>query len=253
MSKLVQYGSGPSSGCAITGSIMRILDCPSQNFDERSGGQAPSMIILHYTGTPTAEEAKERFCNASPDDTIGRIAPHYMIDGHAQVYKFMDETKRAWHAGRSSWQGITDINSTSIGIEIWNTGHEYDFEEFLPDQITALIGLIQDIRTRWPIADRYILGHSDVAPGRKLDPGEKFPWSVLAESGIGLMPKTDDKTVLPEDFYAGLARYGYTYTTDKEVLLKEFRRHFLPSRMNSGALGQDDYNALGSLLFQAGI
>lgn len=223
----------------------KILQTPSLNFDDRAGGQSPTMIILHYTGTRTADEARTRFCDASPTDDIGRISPHYMIDGDAQIYQFVDEDKRAWHAGRASWGDVTDINSASIGIEIWNSGHEFDCEDFIPAQIDVVIALIRDIRTRWDIPDTNILGHSDVAPGRKLDPGEKFPWAKLAKAGIGVMPEKEQTDAVPKvDFYAMLKAYGYTYTDDKKILLTEFRRHFLPHLLGVEGVTDEDMRAL---------
>ncbi len=228
---------------------MKIIDFPSQNFDERAGGQEPSMIVLHYTGTQTADEARMRFCDTAPSDLIGRISPHYMIGEHSEIYKFVDEDKRAWHAGRASWGNCVDINSVSIGIEIWNTGHEFDFEDFIPTQIDTLIWLIRDIRTRWSIPDKNILGHSDVAPGRKLDPGEKFPWAMLAKAGIGLIPSNFQHIETNEDdFFKKLYAYGYTYTDDKQILLSEFRRHFLPHLLNVKGLTSEDYNAIYFLM-----
>lgn len=231
---------------------MAYIPAPSQNFDERANGQSPSMIIIHYTGTSTADEALSRFRDPAPTDSIGRISPHYMIGADAEIYALVDETKRAWHAGRAAWGDCTDINSASIGIEIWNSGHEYNFEDFMPAQIDALMELINDIRTRWQIPDKNILGHSDVAPGRKLDPGEKFPWDKLAAAGIGLMPKANAEPLA--DFYQGLHAYGYTYTDDKTILLGEFRRHFLPHLVQIGGQPTDeDIRALASLLEQAKI
>jgi N-acetylmuramoyl-L-alanine amidase len=224
---------------------MKIISCPSPNFDERADGQKPSMIIIHYTGTQTAEEARLRFCDGAPSDSIGRISPHYMIGEHAEIYKFVDEDKRAWHAGRASWGNCTDINSASIGIEIWNTGHEYNFEEFIPAQIDTLIELIKYIRTRWNIPNKNILGHSDVALGRKLDPGEKFPWHKLAEAGIGVMPRNTDSIKLEvSNFFNKLRDYGYTYTDDKHILLSEFRRHYLPHLLNKNGVTDEDIQAI---------
>lgn len=217
------------------------------------------MIIIHYTGTRTADEALNRFRDPAPTDAIGRISPHYMIGANAEIYAIVDEDKRAWHAGRAAWGNCTDINSASIGIEIWNSGHEYNFEEFISAQIDTLIKLITNIRSRWNIPDKNILGHSDVAPGRKLDPGEKFPWVQLAAAGVGLMPH-----VFPSPqpspaggegaFWDGLHRYGYTYTDDKDILLAAFRRHFLPHLVSAGgAPTAEDSRALASLIAQAKI
>ncbi|HNQ91414.1 MAG TPA: N-acetylmuramoyl-L-alanine amidase [Alphaproteobacteria bacterium] len=231
---------------------------PSQNFDVRADGQNPSYIILHYTGTKTAEEAEARFCNDNPQDQIGRIAPHYMIDGVGQWIKFIEEDKRAWHAGKAQWKDITDMNSASIGIEIWNSGHEFDCEDFLPKQIDSLVELIENIRTRWNIPNANILGHSDIAPGRKIDPGEKFPWRKLEIYGVGLMPDMGDPSSeaeamvsAPESFYQALRDYGYTYTDDQTVLLREFRRHFLPKLLDNQELDLETCAAILSLARQA--
>lgn len=228
---------------------MKLIECPSQNFDERVDGQHPTMIILHYTGTPTADEARARFCDPAPNDIVGRISPHYMIGAEGEVYHFVHEEKRAWHAGRAAWGNCTDINSASIGIEIWNSGHEYNFEEFLSIQIEVVIGLIKDIRGRWNIPGQHILGHSDVAPGRKLDPGEKFPWRVLADAGIGLMPEIfapppQSAPLKREGFYTGLQAFGYTYTADERTLLNAFRRHFAPHLLGVEGVTDEDVAAL---------
>lgn len=223
---------------------MNIISCPSLNFDDRAGGQSPSMIILHYTGTRTAEEARHIFASPEAAGDYGRVSPHYMIDGEGKVYQFVDESKRAWHAGRAAWGDVTDINSASIGIEIWNTGHEFDLEDFIPEQIETLKKLIADIRTRWDIPDRNILGHSDVAPGRKLDPGEKFPWAALAAAGVGVMPNAQSEPLPQFDFFSMLKAYGYTYTEDKKILLTEFRRHFLPHLLGVEGVTNEDKCAL---------
>jgi N-acetylmuramoyl-L-alanine amidase len=245
--------------------MTRILQCPSPNFDDRRETAPPSLIILHYTGTQTAQEAKDRFCAADVADAIGRISPHYMIDGEGNILQFVREDKRAWHAGRASWRGVTDINSASIGIEIWNTGHEFDLEEFLPVQMESVIDLVRGIKSRWGIRDENILGHSDVAPGRKIDPGEKFPWSLLAEAGLGVMPDitAEDDAVGAEwfhargAFYAALAQYGYDFTDDPLTLTTEFQRHFLPHLfLMPGKVGEvtlETCASLASLVRQAKI
>lgn len=235
---------------------MKIL--ASNNWDKRTTDDGPSYIILHYTGTKSAEEAEVRFCDDNPQDGIGRISPHYMIDGVGQWIKFVEEDKRAWHAGASRWKNITDMNSASIGIEIWNSGHEYEFENFLPKQIESLIELIENIRTRWDIPNANILGHSDIAPGRKIDPGEKFPWRRLELNGIGLMPEMGDSSLMaeallaaPDEFFKLLNGYGYSYTDDRKILLKEFRRHFLPHLLDEPDLDLESCEAILSLVKQA--
>lgn len=229
---------------------MTYKELNSPNFDDRRNGQIPRMIIVHYTGTQTAREAEDIYM------TPGRVSPHYMIYEDGSVTRFVNETKRAWHAGKASWDGFEDINSASIGIEIWNTGHEHDCEDFLPAQIESLIELIRDIRSRWNIPDYYILAHSDVAPGRKIDPGEKFPWPRLAEKGIGLLPRmtSDDIAIAsdwmdePKHILAALMEYGYDYPAGPDCLIREFRRHFLPETLDAWGADADFCAALASLL-----
>lgn len=236
-----------------------MIDMPSANFDDRRDGQTPSLILLHYTGTLTSDDARDRFLDDAPTDTIGRICPHYLIDGDGQVIRLVDESRRAWHGGRGRWKNFTDINSASVGIEIWNSGHEYEFEDFLDVQIDALTSLIRDIRSRWAIRDADILGHSDTAPGRKIDPGEKFPWQKLCDAGIGLMPviKPEDELLAaqwmdqPDGIVQALHEYGYDPAVDASVLMQEFRRHFLPATLGAWGADMGFCAALASLLRQA--
>lgn len=230
--------------------ISRRLTSP--NFNERRDGQKPCMIILHYTGTPTAQEAEAIYL------TPEQVSPHYMIDGDGLITQFVDDGKRAWHAGVSSWAGFTDINSASIGIEIWNTGHEYELEDFREAQIATLVPLLQDLKQRHDIPDYYILGHSDVAPGRKIDPGEKFPWQRLADLGIGLMPKIidEDRELAlswmdePQLLSNALNTYGYEAQADSEIVIDAFRRHFLPETLGQWGVDIAFAEALASLLRQ---
>lgn len=154
--------------------MMKIVDLPSPNFNDRASGKTPYLIILHYTGMPDTQSALDRLC-----DSKSEVSAHYTIDEDGTIYHMVDESKRAWHAGKSVWQGETDINSVSIGIEIINGGHEENFPPFQPIQIESCAALIRDIRTRHTIPAENILGHSDVAPGRKQDPGPRFPWEHL--------------------------------------------------------------------------
>lgn len=155
-----------------------LIDCPSPNHNART--LPIDMIVLHYTGMPAGAEALARLC-----DSEAKVSAHYMIEEDGRVYRLVPEDRRAWHAGVSEWQGVTDINSCSIGIELVNPGHEWGYRPFPDVQIQALIALLDDIRARHVIPDNRILGHSDVAPGRKRDPGELFPWDRLAEAGHG--------------------------------------------------------------------
>ncbi|MGE5502381.1 MAG: N-acetylmuramoyl-L-alanine amidase, partial [Ignavibacteriales bacterium] len=158
---------------------MSFIQAPSPNFDARTA--PPDMIVLHYTGMPTGEVALERMC-----DPQAKVSAHYMVEEDGRIFSLVPEERRAWHAGKAFWKGATDINAVSVGIEIVNPGHELGYRPFPDDQIAAVIDLIADIRSRWTIPDGRILAHSDVAPERKEDPGELFPWKRLAEAGHGL-------------------------------------------------------------------
>ncbi len=150
---------------------------PSSNHDERKNVQRPDMILLHYTGMQTGDAALTRLC--SPES---KVSSHYVVFEDGRIVQCVPETLRAWHAGVSSWGGETDINSRSIGIEIVNPGHEFGYPDFPLRQTAAVISLCKSILTRrGPIAADRILAHSDVAPARKQDPGEKFPWELLSE------------------------------------------------------------------------
>jgi N-acetylmuramoyl-L-alanine amidase len=162
---------------------LRIVECRSPNHDERPPGSAIDMLVLHYTGMRSAEEALSRLC-----DPEAKVSAHYTIDRDGRVYAHVPEERRAWHAGVSYWAGERNVNGCSIGIELVNGGHEFGYEEFAAPQIAALIDLAGGILARHPIPPSRVLGHSDVAPARKQDPGELFPWRHLAEFGIGLWP-----------------------------------------------------------------
>ena len=204
---------------------MKLIDKKSPNCNERKDGALPIMLVLHYTGTKTAEEADAVYM--TPD----QVSPHYMIDQDANVTRYVDETLRAWHAGASSWAEHKDINSISIGIEVVNGGHEAGLPDFPEAQISGLIELINDIRSRWNIPDHMVLGHSDIAPGRKIDPGEHFPWEVLHRAGIGLLPRDSLASGQIDTFvelYAALKEWGYDYSHDFDLIVQEFRRHYIP-------------------------
>lgn len=156
---------------------------PSPNHGERRLGP-PDMIIIHYTGMETCWAARERLCDPSAE-----VSAHYLIDLDGTVEQLVDEDRRAWHAGVSEWGGETDINSHSIGIELANRGHGPDYHPFPAPQIEALISLITGIRSRWNITSENIVGHEDIAPGRKIDPGPKFDWERLRRLGLATGPR----------------------------------------------------------------
>ncbi len=224
---------------------MRIVDRPSPNHDARPEGAAVDILVLHYTGMKTAEEALARLC-----DPAAKVSAHYTIDRDGCIYAHVAEERRAWHAGVSYWAGTRDVNARSIGIELVNPGHAFGYVPFTDDQLGALIELAHGILARHPIAPRRVLGHSDVAPARKIDPGELFPWKRLAEAGIGLW-SYGAASMLDEPIEAALARFGYGIWPDADATREEaiaaFQRHFRPSRID-GIADDETRNILARLL-----
>jgi N-acetylmuramoyl-L-alanine amidase len=210
---------------------------PSPNHGERKGRSVDS-IILHYTGTPNAGIALARLCDPKSD-----VSTHYLVLEDGQILQLVPEERRAWHAGRAYWAGERDMNSVSIGIEIANSGHDGGTPPYLAEQIEAVILLCQDISARRKIPPRRVLAHSDLAPDRKCDPGEYFPWARLAERGIGHYvdpyPIEDGPRLARgaqgheiESLQSMLAIYGYglnitgLYGTKTEQVVAAFQRHF---------------------------
>lgn len=227
----------------MAGGLKRWLvhrEAPSPNHDER---RLPvSMVVLHYTGMPSAGEALERMC-----DPAARVSAHYLIDEDGAVTAMVSEERRAWHAGRSYWRGITDVNSASIGIELVNPGHEWGYREFPPAQMEALLPLLADIVDRHDIPRANVVGHSDVAPARKLDPGELFDWPRLARLRLALaVPKPKIWLVYDNSgaFYLALERFGYDIS-DGPAAVRAFQRRFRPARIDGEIDGQ-----IGGLLFE---
>lgn len=161
-----------------------IRDVPSPNFGPRPAGVAVDTIVLHYTGMRGAEEALARL-----RDPAAAVSAHYLIDEDGAITRLVPEDMRAWHAGIASWKGETNINDRSIGVELVNPGHEFGYRPFPTAQMEALVALLRSVLARHPIPASRILGHSDVAPMRKQDPGELFDWPLLARSGIGVFPE----------------------------------------------------------------
>jgi N-acetylmuramoyl-L-alanine amidase len=211
----------------------------SPNFDARPGAGVVDMLILHYTGMKTAQEALDRLC-----DPAARVSAHYLIDEDGTVWHLVDELKRAWHAGISSWRGRSDINAVSIGIELVNPGHEFGYRPFPDAQMTALEELAHGILARHPVPARQVLGHSDVAPQRKQDPGELFDWARLARAGIGLWPDFGapvEALQTVAELQAALTSFGYACPAPAEgsaqmaTVITAFQRHFRPA-LCDGAL-----------------
>ncbi|MCW2336503.1 N-acetylmuramoyl-L-alanine amidase [Sphingobium sp. B2D3A] len=200
-----------------------MIETPSPNFDDRT--LPVSILVLHYTGMPDAQSAINWMAN--PDS---KVSAHYVVTEEGKVVRMVDETKRAWHAGRAWWRGITDVNSASIGIEIVNPGHEWGYRPFPQAQIDALIPLVHDIMQRHRITRGNVVGHSDVAPARKQDPGELFPWSKLARLRLALpRPTRNLMDPLWSDgaFMLALERFGYDIA-EPEAAVTAFQRRFRP-------------------------
>jgi N-acetylmuramoyl-L-alanine amidase len=178
-------------------------------------------------------------------DSTSQVSAHYMIDEEGKIYQMVEEAHRAWHAGESYWQGRKDLNSSSIGIELVNPGHSYGYRPFPDAQITALIALCKGIMTRWSIPPNCVLGHSDVAPRRKQDPGHLFPWKKLSEEGLGLWPE-ENKTSKGGNEQEVLSRIGYETESLPHALLA-FQRHFQPHKVD-GIADQETYALLQGLL-----
>ena len=215
-------------------------DSPSPNWNERK--LPVSLVVLHYTGMETAEAALARMC-----DPAAEVSAHYMIEEDGTVHRRVAEEHRAWHSGRSYWRGITDINSASIGIELVNPGHEHGYRPFPEAQMEALIPLLAGIMARHNIDPAGVLGHSDVAPARKEDPGELFEWEVLARYGLALpTPKPRIRLLHdnPGAFFLSLERFGYDIT-DGRAAVRAFQRRFRP-RILDGELDGE----VGALLFE---
>lgn len=242
-------------------------DLSSPNFDERPTRRSVDILVLHYTGMSSAEAALDRLC-----DPAAKVSAHYLVDEDGEVFRLVAEDKRAWHAGVSQWAGNRDINASSIGIEIVNPGHEWGYRPFAESQMDALTELARAIVARHPIAPQCVLGHSDIAPERRQDPGELFDWRRLAAAGVGLVPgsavscvtanaaepkslELGDRGASVLQFQRELARYGYgvarsgTYDEATAAVVRAFQRHFRPARIDGTADGECQA-ALASLLTQ---
>jgi N-acetylmuramoyl-L-alanine amidase len=231
----------------------------SPNFGPRRGTLRPDMIVLHYTGMATGAGAEAWLC-----DPASEVSSHYLVHEDGRIVQMVRESDRAWHAGKSSWFGQTDINSCSVGIEIVNPGHTLGYPGFSRRQIDAVSGLCAGIMGRYSIPAQRVLAHSDVAPGRKVDPGEKFPWKALFAAGVGhLVPaasvrrgavlKAGDAETDVEALQSMLALYGYgveitgAFDRQTEIVVEAFQRHFRP-RLVDGVADSSTIRTLQRLL-----
>jgi N-acetylmuramoyl-L-alanine amidase len=210
----------------MTGLGVKPIEMASPNYDDRKG-VAVDMLILHYTGMLSGRAALARLC-----DPAAKVSAHYAIDEDGTIYALVPEARRAWHAGISYWAGAVDINARSIGIELINPGHDNGYRCFPEAQIGAAMALCHGLLLRHPISSSRVLAHSDVAPSRKKDPGELFPWSRLALAGIGLWPDAkygDQPAPLSAD---ALPRFGYDPRVPQQKVILAFQRHFRPRKLD---------------------
>jgi N-acetylmuramoyl-L-alanine amidase len=237
---------------------------PSPNHGERPGGVRPNMIVLHYTGMIDTAAALERLCAAGSE-----VSAHYLVLEDGRVIQMVQEKRRAWHAGVSSWTGQTDINACSIGIEIANPGHDFGYPDFPKRQIAAVTALCRGIQTRNTVPPARVVAHSDVAPSRKQDPGEKFPWETLWDSGVGhwvnpariteggAVLALGDRGEAVKSVQELLGKYGYgitingTYDSTTHDVVKAFQRHFRPERID-GIVDESTRATLEDLLAHRG-
>lgn len=237
--------------------MTRYIQKPSPNFDART--RPIDLVVLHYTGMQDAATALARLTDPSPvagsypgpwqsDDVepnapLSRVSAHYVVDEGGQIYALVPEEHRAWHAGVSSWEGDGDVNARSIGIEIVNGGHDFGLPEFPAAQIDGVIALLKDVLDRWPdLNAKRVVAHSDIAPARKADPGEKFPWKTLAEAGVSIWPEhvavqldnDDPISQVQQDLaFIGypVTQTGYMDEATKAALVA-FQRRFRPDNIN---------------------
>lgn len=196
-----------------------MIDAPSPNHDSRDG-HAVDILLLHYTGMQSGEAAIARL-----RDPAAKVSAHYVVEEDGRVFRLVPEDRRAWHAGASSWMGESNINQRSVGIEIVNPGHEFGYRAFPVAQMSAVRDLSLGIIARHAIPAVRVIGHSDVAPARKEDPGELFDWQGLAAAGVGVWPAPKHVQWSDDEFFAGLQRYGYG-TADRAAATRAFCRHF---------------------------
>lgn len=209
---------------------MTIIAAPSPNFDERA--RPIDMIVLHYTGMPDGPAALARLC-----DPEAKVSAHYMVELNGDIFRLVEEDKRAWHAGLASWKGESDINARSVGVEIVNPGHEFGYAAFPSAQVDAVLGLVGEIAARHGVHRSMVLGHSDVAPRRKEDPGELFPWARLAENGLalGVFDGEGDASIDYREAATALRDIGYDAPDgDHGAGLLAFQRRFCPNALGQG-------------------
>jgi len=237
-------------------SFLTLRERLSPNFDARPAGEPIDMIVLHYTGMQTGAAALDRLC-----DPAARVSSHYVVEEDGTVWRLVPEAARAWHAGVSYWRGRRELNANSVGIEIVNPGHEWGYRDFPVMQLAAVCDLCLEILSRHPIPARNVVAHSDIAPTRKQDPGEKFDWEGLARNGVGIWPDAPDRGTrgaLREaaplhPVRAALGALGYEVAPEGAMdaalatVLRAFQRHFRPDSV-SGEADEGTLSRLEALL-----
>jgi N-acetylmuramoyl-L-alanine amidase len=250
-------------------SALRFVDRPSPNFDART--RAIDLVVLHYTGMQDGETALRRLTdpapvvgkypgpwadkNAAPDAPLARVSAHYVVGEDGVIYRIVPEQNRAWHAGASSWRGEGDVNSRAIGVEIVNGGHDFGLPDYPSAQIEAVIALVRDILERQQLQPGQVVGHSDIAPERKQDPGEKFPWKRLADAGAAIWPQpggpqaTGAAVMTLQTQLAGIGyAVGQSGVMDAQTkaALMAFQRRFRPALID-GAPDDETVQLLAAL------
>jgi N-acetylmuramoyl-L-alanine amidase len=239
---------------------MNIIQRETDHCEPRHNDARPSILIMHYTETIGPQKADGYFRGKIEHPTGGRVSTHYMIDEDGTIVQYVDESMRAWHAGVSYWDGIEDINSHSIGIELVNPGRKHGYRAFRPAQMMALIELAKDIMNRHEISPHRVLGHSDIAPERKSDPGELFDWKMLSALDVGIWPTpsqedykiANDYVRDPQNLKDAFIRAGYDPKANLTDLITAFQRHYTPevfshSAQGNGNQGEIDRNAAARL------
>lgn len=237
-------------------STLRFVDQPSPNYDERV--RAIDLVVLHYTGMQDGATALKRLCDpapiaahypgpwqpadVAPDMPLARASAHYVVSEDGAIHRLVGEAQRAWHAGVSTWDGEADVNSRSIGIEIVNGGHDFGLPDFPQVQVDAVIALLRQITERWDLQPARVVAHSDIAPQRKRDPGEKFPWKQLAQAGVAIWPEyvAMQASALPDIAHIQRQLRAFGYGVDESgalddatrAVLEAFQRRFRPARID---------------------
>ena len=214
---------------AVPASGQPVRELPSPNCDARPDGTPIDTLILHYTGMQSAQAALDRL-----RDPAARVSSHYVVGEDGTVWRLVPEQRRAWHSGVSQWRGHAALNDRSLGIEIVNPGHEWGYRRFPALQMAAVCDLCLAILGRHPIPMRNVVGHSDVAPDRKQDPGELFDWPGLAANGVGLWPEATPGAEPADDVPGALRTIGYG-AGDLAATLRAFQRHWLPDNLTGEA------------------